>query len=68
MLSVFSSQTGSPSEQGLMALAAFGLLSRDHTLANAAITEIEKHPDYSKSILILSAAVCSTSGPSFALL
>ena len=43
-----SSQTESPSEQGLMALAALGLLSKDHTLTNAALVEIQKHSEFSK--------------------
>ena len=30
-----------------MALSAFGLLSNDNTLTNAALAEIEKHPDFS---------------------
>eukprot|EP00794_Sanderia_malayensis_P009656 gene9656-10644_t len=41
-----SSQTGCPSEQGLMALASFGLLTRDHTLTNAALAEVQKHPKF----------------------
>ena len=41
-----SSQTTSPSERGLSALAALGLLSKDLTLTNAALAEIKKHPDF----------------------
>lgn len=47
ILPFFSSQTQSPSEQGLKALSALGLLSKDDTLTNAALAEIEKHPDFS---------------------
>ncbi len=45
-----SSQTEAPSEQGLMALASLGLISSDHTLTNAALAEIEKHPQFSKNL------------------
>eukprot|EP00795_Rhopilema_esculentum_P006369 gene6369-11806_t len=41
-----SAQTSSPSERGLSALAALGLLSKDLTLTNAALAEIRKHPDF----------------------
>ena len=45
---LFSSQTDVPCGYGLMALSALGLLTKDHALADAALAEIERHPDFSE--------------------